>query len=137
MKTKILALFILLVTLTTSCNYSESDKDGESFSPSSGLNLNHVIVVDGCEYFVVNAYTSYTYVHKGNCINPIHYQQNVIQNTPIHFYDFESDNYLGYIPTDSIVVNFKEKKISCFYQGKIAYMTKLAEMGMTTMDKRK
>lgn len=135
MKTKI--LFILLIGFLTSCNYSEPNKNGESFNPDMDLNQNSVIVVEGCEYYVVRAYASYTYVHKGNCSNPIHRQQNIVQNTPIHFYDFGKGEYLGYIPTDSIVVNFNEKKISCYYKGQVAYMTHLSEMGMTTMDKRK
>lgn len=40
--------------------------------PSMKLNPNCTTVIEECEYFVVDAYGTCTYVHKGNCKNPIH-----------------------------------------------------------------
>jgi len=54
------------------------DKDGKVIEeydrpfPSMHLNPKCVSFVEGCEYFIVYADASRTYVHKGNCKNPIH-----------------------------------------------------------------
>ena len=45
---------------------------GKASNPTSRISVNSVIEVEGCEYFVINAHSSYTYLHKGNCKNPIH-----------------------------------------------------------------
>lgn len=50
---------------------------GQEFEASTQLDTNHVIVVEGCEYFMVSSYAAYTYVHKGNCKNPIHCYNHV------------------------------------------------------------
>lgn len=41
-------------------------------SPTGRLNSYCTVEVEGCEYFVIAAHGSFTYVHKGNCKNPIH-----------------------------------------------------------------
>lgn len=41
-------------------------------TPGSKLDPECITVVEGCQYFVVEASSSYTYIHKGNCNNPIH-----------------------------------------------------------------
>lgn len=51
--------------------------DPSGYPITSNLNSTNIIVVEGCEYFVVNAYASYTYVHKGNCKNKIHYENRL------------------------------------------------------------
>jgi hypothetical protein len=38
------------------------------------LNPNCTVVVEGCEYFMIYVSGSRTYVHKGNCKNPIHWE---------------------------------------------------------------
>ena len=65
---------ILLIVIIFSILGCETET---STSPSSKLNSNSVVIVENCEYFKVNAYGSYTYVHKGNCNNPIHCYNNV------------------------------------------------------------
>lgn len=53
-------------------SFSDTERGTISLKPRSEPDPENVVVVEGCEYFVVNAYTSFTYVHKGNCKNPIH-----------------------------------------------------------------
>lgn len=45
---------------------------GSDQRPTNELNPNYVVIVGGCEYYKIAAWYSYTYVHKGNCSNPIH-----------------------------------------------------------------
>lgn len=66
---KLLLLFIFIVTIFVGCL-----KDPSGNPLTIRLKSSNVIVVEGCEYFVVDAHSSYTYVHKGNCKNPIHYE---------------------------------------------------------------
>ena len=130
---KLMMLFIMGLVFT-SCNMRNSN--GNEFSPDSQLDVSHVIVVDGCEYFVVDAYAALTYVHKGNCNNPIHQSQSQIQKSNIKFYDLDG-NYSGFVPVDSMIVNYKTKRITCWYQGNLALMTELKDLGMTTLDVKK
>lgn len=75
-------LFILLLIsgiLNIGCNRNVTyvDKHGNiivtsKIYPSNTLNSYCTIEIEKCEYFIVNAYGSFTYMHKGNCKNPIH-----------------------------------------------------------------
>ena len=56
---------VLIVLWLSSC--------GDKPRPGYTLNPKVITTVEGCEYFIVDAHRSYTYVHKGNCSNPIHY----------------------------------------------------------------
>lgn len=71
-------LFMLsLLVLVSGCGFEVSDDKGYNriIEPTAYLDSNNITVVEGCEYFVVDAYASKTYVHKGNCKNPIHYHK--------------------------------------------------------------
>ena len=64
-------LSILFLVTFVSC-LQTNENDVQCTPTGNDLNPQCVVVVEGCEYFRINAYTSYTYVHKGNCTNPIH-----------------------------------------------------------------
>lgn len=70
---KLLLILIMSVFLFSSCKQSMENKNGEDMKIRCKIDSENVIVVEGCEYFVIAAYGSYTYLHKGNCSNPIHY----------------------------------------------------------------
>jgi hypothetical protein len=65
----ILSLLAISVLTLTGCPEENGDS---SPRPHPFLQPNCVVVEDGCEYYVVSAYASNTFVHKGNCKNPIH-----------------------------------------------------------------
>lgn len=69
-------LFGLIGFVITSCT-NMVNQNGQEFEVSIQLDPNHVIEVEGCEYFVVDSYGALTYVHKGNCKNPIHCYNHV------------------------------------------------------------
>lgn len=51
---------------------------GEEYVSNNYHNsIETIVEIEGCEYFVLDAYGSYTICHKGNCKNPIH-----IENCP-------------------------------------------------------
>jgi hypothetical protein len=70
---KLLLILTISVFLFSSCSSELVNKNGEDMNLSCEINSKNVIVVEGCEYFVIAAYGSNTYLHKGNCSNPIHY----------------------------------------------------------------
>ena len=71
---KLLLILTMSVFLLSSCGKRGMvNKNGEDMNIRCKIDTNNVIVVEGCEYFVIAAYGSYTFLHKGNCSNPIHY----------------------------------------------------------------
>lgn len=63
-------LSILFLVTFLSCQ--QTNENGASYIYATDLNPQRIVIVEGCEYFKINEYTSYTYVHKGNCSNPVH-----------------------------------------------------------------
>ncbi len=62
--------------------------------------------IDGCEYFLFQGYYADFCTHKGNCSNPIHYNNSKIK------YINKGQNTI-----DSIVVNDKTKELFVYYKG--------------------
>lgn len=67
-----LAIVLSLGMIGCKTTFPDEERGTIKLSPNMYLNPHNVIVVEGCEYFVVDAYGGFTYVHKGNCKNPIH-----------------------------------------------------------------
>lgn len=70
---KVFALAVIVSLCLAGCEYSlRSDSGIVKVKPRAELDPRNTVVVEGCEYFVIAAHGSFTYVHKGNCKNPIH-----------------------------------------------------------------
>lgn len=70
---KLILLAIVALSLCGCARIALPTKiNGQTVLVSSIINPNNIIVVEGCEYFVISAHASFTYFHKGNCKNPIH-----------------------------------------------------------------
>jgi hypothetical protein len=74
MKTKILIVtkmfFMLLISC---CLFSCTQKEGNSIKGDTNYS---VVIIDGCEYLrkYEGYHSGYSFSHKGNCKNPIHYK---------------------------------------------------------------
>ena len=135
----IICIFLMIVGLEnlTSCNRIKQttlDKN-DKVNGKDGLDSKNVIIVEGCEYYVVNAAVGFIYVHKGNCKNPIH-QCNTQKSAVIKFYDLDG-NYRGNSPMDSLVINYKTRRVQSLYEGHIGFVSTLKDMGMTFQDVKK
>ena len=138
----VICIFLMIVGLEnlTSCNrikqHQQTTLDkNDRVNGKDGLDPKNVIIVDGCEYYVVNAAVGFTYLHKGNCKNPIH-QCNTQKSAVIKFYDLDG-NYRGNSPMDSLVINYKTKRVQSWYEGHIGFVSTLKDMGMTFQDVKK
>lgn len=58
---KRILLVIILIMILLSCR-----------NPYQELQNAPVVERDGCQYLLINAYGGWTYVHKGDCKNPVH-----------------------------------------------------------------
>jgi len=68
MKKLLIAIVLLLL-----CGCDQSQQN--TVTKGCPLNFAPVVVVDGCEYYELYAYGfTKTYTHKGNCKNPIHWE---------------------------------------------------------------
>jgi hypothetical protein len=91
-------LFLIIALMFSSCSECEHQSSSDevyvedvntlkslnslgAFPYNQRLDEMTVVVIDGCEYIVCNAYENkdITITHKGNCTNAIHYQ--VIHDT--------------------------------------------------------
>lgn len=75
---KKLVLVLVACCMLTCCTRSVENRPNVTIrgqvmpSPRASLRPECVFTIDECEYYVVTSYLSFTYVHKGNCKNPIH-----------------------------------------------------------------
>jgi hypothetical protein len=67
---KILILFTIVIGLV-GC-VATDDHEGVAVIENTGENIS-TVVIDGCEYIKSPVYGG-VYSHKGNCKNPIHYE---------------------------------------------------------------
>lgn len=127
---KNLILFILISFLIISCQNGKTTINKEETKEKyQGMTITEY-VYDGCEYVKFPAYNATWGSHKGNCKNPIHLKNG---NIDIKFYSLDG-KYDGYLPCDSMVVNYNKKRLECYSNNKIVFVTELKDMGIIFSD---
>lgn len=96
-------LFVLILSLLTSCNWLESNiPETPSQVKIDGL-TGRIYVIDGCDYYKFGRIDQSWGTHSGTCKNPIHRQNKAIMKE----YD-ESGKLLRSEMIDSIIITPKE-----------------------------
>lgn len=66
-----LAICVLMLVGCTNERPEVTIRDQRMPAPRASLRSECIFTIEGCEYYVVASYLT-SYVHKGNCKNPIH-----------------------------------------------------------------